>query len=99
MSLKQLEKEKGKGKANQMAILKSEIDRTRSQISNLEAFSHLSDGMIVRHKNRKANDWGIIFELMQTPGGMGQAWVSWSGGVAVPEQPELLTVVEDSNSK
>jgi site-specific DNA-cytosine methylase len=37
---------------------------------------------------------GQVVEMNLSPGGMPQVWVSWRSAVAIPEQPERLTVLK-----
>lgn len=63
------------------------------RLREIEALSQLTVGMSVNKPS--TTNLGIITELLITPGGLPEVWVSWDSGVPVPERPlNLLQAIE-----
>ena len=70
--------------------LEQETETLRSTVASLKAYLALKVGGQVTDGQR----FGVIISKTLSLDGMSQAWVSWSGAVEVPEQPERLTVIQ-----
>lgn len=77
-------------KVKEYRAIDKELKSIVRKRQNLEAALALSDGMFV-HKP-PTDKCGVIFEILITPGGHAEVWVSWDGGVPIVEQPELLVI-------
>lgn len=68
--------------------LDKELTGTIRKRQNLEALDRFKVGMPVHREDSRC--LGKVTELVITPGGLGEVWVSWDGKVQIPEQPDLL---------
>lgn len=69
-----------------------QLDKELAQLirkrQNLELLARFEISMPVHRADSRC--LGRVTEIMITPGGLGEIWVSWDGRVQVPEQPHLL---------
>lgn len=77
-----------RSKVKEHKQLDKELALLRSKRQNLECLSQFTVGMPVHRADSRA--LGKVTEIVITPGGLGQVWVSWDGKIQIPEQPELL---------
>jgi len=71
-----------------------ELAQLRSKRQNLESLARFEVGIIVHRADSRS--LGKVTDLVVTPGGLAEVWVSWDGKVQIPEQPDLLEPDNDA---
>lgn len=74
-----------RNKVKEYRAIDKQLQSLLQRLKGMEAFAQLTVGMAVNKPSTTSS--GIITELRITPGGLPEAWVSWDGGLTVPERP------------
>lgn len=74
-----------RNKVKEYRAIDKQLQSLLQRLKGMEAFAQLTVGMVVNKPSTTSS--GIITELRITPGGLPEAWVSWDGGLTVPERP------------
>ncbi|WP_013334984.1 hypothetical protein [Gloeothece verrucosa] len=91
--LETLEKSPIEGDSKQIKKYNQDLNYCRQKIANLESFLSFAVGQ----KVTKDGQIGEIGALVLSPGGMPEAWVSWTiGSAPIPEQPAKLQIVDEA---
>lgn len=77
-----------RSKVKEHKQIDKELTQTNRKRQNLESLTRFEVGMPVHRADLRC--LGKVAEIVITPGGLGEVWVSWDGKVQIPEQPDLL---------
>ena len=77
-----------RSKAKEHRQLDKELAQLIRKRQSLESLARFEVGMPVHRADSRS--LGKVTEIVITPGGLPEVWVSWDGKTGIPEQPNLL---------